>query len=144
MNTFRSCCAVVWPGLEKVVWRGICEEEPFDLRSGNTLSLAAQTQTFRLKGGTVSIPSRTQLSELHTHLDGGGGGGGFMCYLWYLQKFPSLPRLHHMRRGILTTRKEWRFKRQEFQARSGRMAAFEASSLLLKAEWGGEGEKNQC
>ena len=36
---------VVWPGLEKVVWRRICEEVAFDLRSGNTLSLAVHTQT---------------------------------------------------------------------------------------------------
>lgn len=43
----RSCCALVWPGLEKVVWRRICEEEAFDLRSGNTLSLAVQTHTFQ-------------------------------------------------------------------------------------------------
>lgn len=63
---FRSCCAVVWPGLEKVVWHRICEDEAFDLGSGDTLSLAEQTHFSRLKGGIVSIPSRTQLSELHT------------------------------------------------------------------------------
>lgn len=96
---------------------------------------------FRLKGGIVLIPSRTQLSELHTPT---WGGGDFMCYLWYLQKFSSLLRPYPMRQGIVTTKKEWRFERQEFQACFGQTRGFEASTPLLKGEWGGGGEKNQC
>lgn len=67
-------------------------------------------------------------------------GGGGSCATFRTFRSFRLPRLRQMRQGILTTRKEWRFKRQEFQAGFGRMAAFEASSPLLKAE----GEKNQC
>lgn len=42
-----AVCAVVWPGREKVVWHRICEEQAFDLRSGNTLSLAVKTHSFQ-------------------------------------------------------------------------------------------------
>ncbi len=97
---------------------------------------------FRLKGGIASISSRTQQSELHTPR--WREGGNLMCYLWYLQKFSSLPRPHQMRQGIVTTKKEWRFKRQEFQACFGRTGGFEASTPLLKGECCGGGEKNQC
>lgn len=75
-----------------------------------------------------------------THLH----GGDFMCYLWYLQKFSSLPRPYPMRQGMLTTKKEWPFERQEFQACFGQPGGFEASTPLLKGDWGGGGEKNQC
>lgn len=70
---FRSCCAVVWPGLEKVVWRRICEEEAFDLRSGNTLSLAVTNTYF---SGLRGVSYRFQVGHNYqnfTHLHGEGG-----------------------------------------------------------------------
>lgn len=64
-----------------------------------------------------------------------------MCYLWYLQTFPSLPCLYPMRQGIITTKKEWRFERREFQACFGQTGGFEASTPLLKGELGWRGRE---